>query len=144
MPVGEPKGCDDGDAKISEIQGENSKSATRKEVAITMLGPASIDNNGSEEHAGEDEEEGRAESVVDLESDEVEDDGGLGAASQMVQHDESNGEETHPVERRNMFGSCVPLNYADHAYSYGPKFVLVQLVWNADCTATSCSGPGQR
>jgi hypothetical protein len=95
-----------------------------------MLRSASIDNNGSEKHAGEDEEEGRAESVVELESDEVQEDGGLGAASQMVQHHESHGEQTHPVERRNMFGSCVPLNYADHAYSYGSKLVLVQLVFD--------------
>ena len=104
-----------------------------------MLGSASIDNNGREEHAGENEEEGRAESVVDLQSDEVEDDGGLGAASQMVQHDESNGEQTHPVECRNMFGSCVPLNYADHAYSYGPKFVLVQLVFDPRFYSNRCN-----
>ena len=144
MPVGEPKGCDDGDAKISEIQGEDPKSATRKEVAIAMLGSASIDNDGREEDAGEDEEEGRTESVVDLQSDEVQEDGGLGAASQMVQHDESDGEQTHPVKRRNMFGSCVPLNYADHAFSYGPKFVLVPLVLEPRLYSNELQGPRRR
>jgi len=42
----------------------------------------------------------------------------------MVQHDERHRKQAHPIQGRNMFGSCLPLNYADHAYSYGSNFEL--------------------
>ena len=125
MAASEPRGCDDGDAEISEIQGENPKSATRKEVAITMLGSASIDNDGSEEDAGEDEKERRTESVPYLQPEEVQDDGGLGAAGQMVQDDERHGKDAHSIQCRNMFGSCVLLSYAGHVYGRDRFFALV-------------------
>src|SRR5258707_4390816 len=98
VPASDQKGHDHGDAKICEIQRQYPESATGEEVAITMLGSASIDNYGSEEDAGEDEKERRTDSVPFLQPDEVQDDGGLGAASQMVQHDERHGEKAHPIK----------------------------------------------
>ena len=87
VSASEQESRDDSNAEISEIQRKDSESATGEEVAITMLGSASIDDDRSEEHAGEDEKESRAESVPFLQSEEVQDDGGLGTASQMVQDD---------------------------------------------------------
>jgi hypothetical protein len=115
VPAGEPKGCDQGASQIRQIQRQDTESAAGEEVSITMLGSSSVENDGGEEHAGEDEKKGRAESVVYLQSQEMQNDGGLGSASQMVQHDERDGKQAHPVQRRNMFRSCVPLNCADHA-----------------------------
>jgi hypothetical protein len=81
-----------------------------------MLGSANIDNVSSKEDAGEDEKERRTDSVPDLKPHEVQDDGGLGAASQMVQNNEPHSKNAHPVQCRNMFGSCVLLSYAGHFY----------------------------